>query len=291
MRGLDKLKIPYRLNDFAYAQKHPNELVGIIGKTQVLNDHKIENPILLGASIHSHPLEYPNLISENKNIHQILVPGVWMKKMFEEYYGNIVEAWPVGIDCEKWNPSIKKETQFDFLIYDKIRWERKSNEEQLITPLKSQLKNNGLTYTEVTYNHYTHQELLDKVAISKGVIFLAKHETQGLAYQQILATGTPILAYDQQEFWLDPEFYPHRVKYGPVSSVPYWDDRCGIKFKSIGDFDDSLKQFLDKYTNRKFNPRAYITENLTLEKCAKAYFSIYTNLEKKIEKLNISKLK
>lgn len=283
MRGLDSLKIPYRLNDFAYAKKHPQELIGVIGKTQLLAEREFENPILLGASVFSHPLEYPNFLNENKNVKKILVPGVWMKNMFEEYYGNLVAAWPVGIDCKKWNPAIKKEPKYDFLIYDKIRWDRALNETELINPLKAHLKNANLTYTEVAYNHYTHQELIEKIAVSSGVIFLSKHETQGLAYQQVLATGTPILAYDQQEFWLDPEFYPNKVKFGPVSAVPYWDERCGVKFKSMVDFDKSLIQFLDKFNDEQFDPRAYILENLTLEKCAEAYNKIYKNLAHELE--------
>ena len=82
------------------------------------------------------------------------------------------------------------------------------------------------------------------------MIFLCEHETQGIAYQQALSCGVPILAWDRGGFWQDPEFYPHRVKFAPVSSVPYWDDRCGIKFASIEEFDDACAAVLGRSFNR-----------------------------------------
>lgn len=278
MRGLDKLNIPYRFNDYTYAAKHPDELIGVIGKTFLLSEKKFKNPILFGASVFSHPLEAPDLLKEHPNIKKILVPGEWMKKMFEPYYGNLIESWPVGIDTGKWNPAIKQQPVYDFLIYDKIRWNHNEVEEKLIRPVRHTLEGKQLSYTSIVYGQYTHDELLDKVGKSKAVIFLCEHETQGLAYQQILATNTPVLAYDLQEYWVDPAFYPHRVKFGPVSSVPYWDERCGMKFNSAIAFDEVLDQFMSNLNQGNFSPRAYILENLSLESCAMAYQQLYSNL-------------
>ena len=81
----------------------------------------------------------------------------------------------------------------------------------------------------------------------------------------------PILAWDRGGFWQDLEFYPHRVKFAPVSSVPYWDDRCGIKFASIDEFEDAWRRFWDEFQSGRYDPRTYILENLTLEKCAQKY--------------------
>ena len=67
----------------------------------VLFDRKWMNPILFGAGVYSHPIDCPELFIKYPNIKKILVPGQWMKKMFEPYYGNSVVSWPVGIDTEK----------------------------------------------------------------------------------------------------------------------------------------------------------------------------------------------
>lgn len=282
MKGLDKLGIPYRFNDYAYARKHPNELIGVIGKPHLLKEKKFKNPILFGASIFSHPLDAPNLLQDYPNIKKILVPGDWMRDMFSPYYGAIVQSWPVGINTYKWNESIKKTPQFDFLIYDKIRWNYEAQDQAIISPIKQKLTVMGYSYTNITYGQYEPEELVEKVALSKAVIFLCEHETQGLAYQQILATNTPIMAYDQQTYWLDPQYFPTTVKYGPVSAVPYWNDQCGVKFKDFEDFETQLPHFLQQLKEGRFEPKAYILANLTLEKCAQAYADIYQQVAKSL---------
>lgn len=284
IKGLDKLKIPYRFNDYRYAKKHPDELIGIIGKPHLIFERRFKNPILFGASVFSHASESPDLLLKYSNIKEVLVPGEWMRRMFEPYYGTSVKAWPVGIDTDKWNPEIKVNPQYDFLIYNKIRWGKAHFKKQLVEPIENALKRSNLTFTSIVYGEYKHEDLLDKVAKSKAVIFLCEHETQGLAYQQILATNTPILAYDQQIFWLDPHYYPEKVKFGPVSSVPYWNKSCGVKFKNIEEFDSKLLTFTKMFNSKKFAPEKYILENLTLEKCAQEYYQIYTSLANKLNK-------
>lgn len=278
MKGLDYLGIPYRFNDYRYAKKHPNELIGVIGKPHILQEKKFKNPILFGAGIFSHPIEAPDLFEVYPNIQQVLVPGEWMQKMFEPYYGEKVVTWPVGIDTHKWQPIVKDNIEYDFLIYDKIRWDYDRFERELITPIKAHLTEKQLTYTTIKYGHYDHQELLSKLKRSKTVIFLCEHETQGLAYQQILATNTPILAWDKGGIWKDPYYFPERAKFAPVSAVPYWDERCGLKFDAIDNFPLVLEEFRICFAKGKFNPRAYILENLTLEICAQKYVDIYRSL-------------
>ena len=58
--------------------------------------------------------------------------------------------------------------------------------------------------------------------------------------------------------------------------MPYWDERCGLKFSGIEDFGIRLTKFLAKRDD--FNPAAYIQENLTLEKGAEKYLDIYTQV-------------
>lgn len=273
MKGLDKLGVSYRYNDYKYLRNHPKELACVIGKPHLIFEKKIKNPILFGASVYSHPIDCPDLFEHYPNVKKILVPGEWMRSMCEPYYSDKVIAWPVGIDTESWCPTIG-EKPIDFLIYDKIRWKHDEFEVSLINPMIQTLKKSNCSFDYIRYGQYKPEDLHSKVQIAKAVIFLCEHETQGLAYQQILATDTPILAWDRGGFWEDPFYFPHKVKYEPVSSVPYWDDRCGLKFKEIEDFDTQLKVFLSKFKKSKFNPRKYVLENLTLEKCAQMYIEI-----------------
>jgi glycosyltransferase involved in cell wall biosynthesis len=279
MQGFDKLDIPYRLNNYKYIKTHPEEIACIIGKPHVLFSKPWVNPVIFGAGIFSHPIDHPGLLKEFPNIKTILVPGEWMRRMFEPFYGNTVIAWPTGIDTEDWQPFNQNKT-YDFLIYDKIRWEHDRYASELIDPVIKMLDQHNLSYHFIKYGSYTPAELKDKISQSKAVIFLCEHETQGLAYQQILSTNTPILAWDRGGYWQDPEYYPERVKYEPVSSVPYWDERCGDKFTKTNDFEESLIRFLTALDS--FKPRDYIVENLSLGKCAAAYLKIvedtYTRL-------------
>jgi hypothetical protein len=280
MRGLDRIGIPYRFNDYSYIKKHPDEIACIIGKPHLLTEKKWTNPMIFGAGVYSHPVDYPNLFIKHPNVKRFLVPGEWMQKMCEPYYGSKVLAWPTGIDIAEWQPLTGLKAS-DFLIYDKIRWEYEKYTGELLNPILEVLNKHNFSHQYIKYGQYTHIELKDKLSKSKAVIFLCEHETQGLAYQQILATNTPILAWDRGGYWQDPEYYPAKVKYQPVSSVPYWDDRCGLKFKDNADFEAKMIDFIKRLT--EFTPRDYIAENLTLEVCVEKYMAIYRQVEKELE--------
>jgi hypothetical protein len=269
-RGLDKLGVSYRVNDYRHAMRNPEEVVGIIGKPFVLDKVKWKNPIVFGASIFSHPLSDPHLL-ERLPVKKVLVPGEWMRQMCEPYYGEKVKSWPVGIDTQYWAPDPVTPKIHDFLIYDKVLWEHDRYEKELIEPIRSALTARNLSFSEIRYGSYQEKDFHQLLKRSKAMIFLCEHETQGIAYQQALAMGVPILAWDCGGYWKDPEFYPEKVKYRPVSSVPYWDERCGVKFTRLEEFGERLDQFTAQLTQQAFSPRIYIRENLTLEKCAKVY--------------------
>jgi glycosyltransferase involved in cell wall biosynthesis len=309
--GLDKLGVKYHVNDYKHIQHHPEELACIIGKPHVLDKIPWKNPILFGAAVFSHPIDAPDLL-KRLPIRKVLVPGEWMRQMCELFWGNKVIAWPVGIDTETWKPRgemLKTETlkseihkskieirkaesrndsdwettdhkTTDFLIYDKVRWEHERYERELIQPIRDELKKRGLSFLEIRYGFYEEQDFHSLLQHCKAMIFLCEHETQGIAYQQALACGEPILTWDRGGYWQDPEYYPHRVKFQPVSSVPYWDERCGTKFQHISEFSVRLDQFGHKVQAGIFKPRDYILENLTLEKCAKAYLQLCEDCHK-----------
>ncbi|WP_259065410.1 glycosyltransferase [Mucilaginibacter sp. X4EP1] len=279
MQGLERLEVPYRFNDYKHIRNHPDEIACIIGKPQLLFEKKWKNPIIFGAGIYSHPIECPDLFEKYPNIKRILVPGNWIKDMFEPYYHEKVLAWPAGIDIEKWKPRQNEQASFDFLIYDKIG-QHAHYRNNLIDPICKILDEKSFTYQFVRYGSYTHGELETKLQQARGAIFLSEHETQGLAYQQILASGIPILAWDAGGFWKDPYYYPEKVKYQPVSAVPYWDERCGIKFTGLENFDENVALFMGGLNS--FKPRDFILENLTLEKSAGEYLRIYREVEQEL---------
>jgi hypothetical protein len=272
--GFDLLGIPYRVNDYRYIQNHPEEVACIIGKPHVLDKIKWKNPILFGASLFSHPLDDPHLL-KRLPVLKVLVPGEWMRQMFELVYGDRVLAWAVGIDTEKWVPATVDQKDIDILLYDKVRWEHERYEQELIQPILDHLQSQGLTVATIRYGFYQEDEFQTLLNRSQAMVFLCEHETQGIAYQQALSCNVPILAWDRGGCWQDPSFYPDKVQFAPVSSVPYWSDRCGVKFINFEEFPHKLQTFLDRLHADQFAPRTYILENLTLEKCAAHYLEIY----------------
>ncbi|MEE9355856.1 MAG: hypothetical protein V3U75_09745 [Methylococcaceae bacterium] len=277
LAGLSRLGIPYRVNDYHYACKHPNELVGIIGKPHVLFKNDWQNPVLFGASVFSHPFNYPDLFNKYP-VKVILVPGPWIADMFRPYYGDKVQVWPVGIDTEYW--STQKLTDYSkVLVYDKIRWNRNERELDLFNPIIAELQRSNIDYEVLRYGFYDPSQLKNVVQDIDAAIFICEHETQGLAYQQILSSDIPIFAWDHGGMWIDPEFYPDFVKYQPVTSVPYFDDRCGMIFKDAKSFKEDFSIFWSNVKSAHFQPREYILENLTLEKCAEEYLRIYSSIQ------------
>lgn len=276
-RGLDRLGVAYRVNDYRYALTHPREIVGIIGEPYLLDAYPWKNPILFGASVFSHPSEDPDLFGRLP-VRRILVPGEWMRRMFEPTYGELVSAWPTGIDTDRWTRSVTAR-DIDFLIYDKVRWKHDQFEQTLITPIHDALRERGLRTATVRYGFYKEHAFHTLLTRCRAIIFLCEHETQGIAYQQVLACGVPILAWDRGGYWQDPTFFPDRVQFRPVSSVPYWDERCGLKFVDADDFSEALDGFLIGLESGRFDPRTYILENLTLERCASRYLEFVRQMQ------------
>ncbi len=271
--GLDRIGVGYRVNDYAHARRNPRELACILGKPFVLEKVAWRNPILFGPATFDHPILDPGLL-QRCPVRRVLVPGPWMKEMWRPYWDEPVAAWPVGIDTDAWQPGSVACKRIDVLLYDKVMWGRDRGERELIERIRHALRAAGRSVREIRYGFYREEEFRSALAECRVMIFLCEHETQGIAYQQALASGVPILAWNPGGAWRDPAFYPHRVTFEPVSSIPYWDERCGAAFAAVAEFATAWSHFWDEFQRGAYNPRAYVMENLTLEKCAADYVAI-----------------
>jgi len=267
--GLDQMGVSYRLNDYAYARANPGALVCLVGKSLLL-DKPWENPILFGAAGDRHPIDDPTLF-KRLDVRRVLVPCSWVVEMFRPYWGTEIFAWPVGIDTDRWRPSSSLSKSTNVLLYDKIRWDHAHYEETLLNTVRQHLRLRGLTFQEIRYGYYQEEQFRTSLENCQAMIFLCEHETQGLAYQQALSCGVPILAWDRGGPWRDTNFYPDRVDFGPVTSVPYFDERCGRRFCDGASFPSELDVFWDEFQAGAYAPRDFVIENLTLKICARAY--------------------
>jgi len=163
----------------------------------------------------------------------------------------------------------------DVLLYDKVRWDYERYEPELIEPIRRHLEASGRTVEVIRYGHYKEADYKAALARCRSMIFLCEHESQGIACQQALSSGVPVFAWDRGGPWQDPKYFPHKVQYeGGVSSVPYFDARCGMTFTDAASFTSGWSSFWSHVSAGGFTPRDYVVENLTLEKGALHYYEI-----------------
>lgn len=268
--GLDRLGVPYEIN-VPFDQLHDDDQVGMFGVgRRALDGYDRALPIVAGIGMMTHPSEWPDLC-ESYPVVRYLQHSTWANDVYKPYYGDKCAIWPVGIDTESWTLTDPGNKELDFLIYDKIRWRRDELVPDFLEPIRAELTRRRLSFTEIRYGHYNEAQYQRALRRSRSMLFLCEHESQGLACQECLASGVPVLAWDQG-WCLDPNRFAWGDPDIPATSVPYFDERCGLRFCGIEDFSEKLTEFLDCRT--AMSPRTYILDNLTLEKCSRHFVRI-----------------
>jgi hypothetical protein len=204
---------------------------------------------------------YGQFLIENQNYYKkIIAPSEWVKNKFITKF-NLPEdklaVWPVGI--EEFNNV--REPNYDCLIYFKRR------DQSELDAVKKFLVSNGLSYRMVEYGTYGEDGFKQLVNSAKFCFLINGTESQGIAVQEIMSMGVPIIAWDIKE-WLD-QGEEYRV---PATSIPYWDERCGEVFFNIDDLEVTFSKFyatLDQY-----DPKAFIKDNLSFECSVKTLLDI-----------------
>ena len=275
--GLDRLGVRYRLNDFAHLSRHPGEVTGVVGKPPILERIPRETPIIFGPAGYNHPIDAPTLFTDHHVI-GVLVPCEWERQMFAVCWPDKVHVWPVGIDTDAWAPAAGAVKDIDVLVYNKIRFHPARDTAAVGEPVLETLRTSGRRIASLVYGHYRETEFRALLKRSRSMVFLCEHETQGIALQQALSCDVPVYAWDAGGPWQDTDYYPDRVNFAPVTSVPYWDDRCGSKFIDAASFRAGFSSFWSRVIDGSFSPRHFILDNLTLETGARGYVDLVERL-------------
>lgn len=261
-----------RVNDYRLARRHPDYPVGLVGYPILLDDWTLPNPAILGPSLYDHPMLAPRLM-EDERFKTYLVLGQWTKDMFDPFYGEACVRWHAGIDTEAWRDARSHPKDIDFLIYDKIRWDHERLTAELLEPIRRSVERRGLRTHTLRYKYHDHAAYRRMLQRSRAMLFLCEHETQGLAYQEALASNVPVLAWDNG-FWLDPLWRRVSEERVPASSVPFFSPLCGERFADLGVFEPTLRRFLDRLS--ELEPRKYVLEHLSMRQSAGIYAREYT---------------
>jgi glycosyltransferase involved in cell wall biosynthesis len=237
-----------------------------------LDGYRQANPIVAGIGLMTHPAEWPTLCEEYPVV-RYLQHSEWANDVYRPYFGDRCTVWPVGIDTHRWRPSPDSAKTTDFLVYVKFLWERDEKERLILEPALRALAARGLSYRVIRYGSYSPDSYEEALRVSRAMLFLSEHESQGLAYQEAMSSGVPILAWDQGEC-RDPRRSEWGQPYLPATSVPYFDERCGVRFTSVDEFDRCLDDFVGGLRVHRYAPREYVLGRLTLEQCAADYMEI-----------------
>ena len=257
-----------RVNDNAYARAHPAHSVGLVGTTYLLREWLLPNPALLVPSLFDHP-GLARCLMDDPRFRRHIVLADWFRAMFEPVYGaRSCVSWFAGIDTDAWPDTRGRTKEVDVLLYDKIRWDRHAQVPCLLNPIRAELRRRDLRVEELRYGRHDHAAYRSALERSRAMVFVCEHETQGLAYQEALASNVPVLVWDFG-MWTDPLWKVFSDAPIPASSVPFFSSACGDTFRPAADFPlalDPLTAALDRY-----EPRAYVRENPPFERSARIY--------------------
>jgi glycosyltransferase involved in cell wall biosynthesis len=272
--ALRRVGIDVWTNDYAAARLAPTHPVGLVGYPHILDGWSLPNPAILGPGMFDHPSLAPQLMADER--YRLYVTTCdWIDAIFRPAYGDRCVHWHAGIDTSVWLDTVDRVKDIDLLVYDKVRWNRDVFEADLIAPLLKEAARRSLRVHTIRYGHYSHKDYRRQLRRSKAMLFLCEHETQGMAYQEALASGVPVLAWDNG-WWLDPR----RLSYGapdvPATSVPFFSPECGARFRNAQDFPGVLDQFLNRLPI--YRPRQFVEQELSFAVSARLYLEHYHSL-------------
>lgn len=268
--SLTSAGVRVRVNDFAYARAHPHDPIGIAGYPSVLHKVNLPNPIIFGPGDYGMGDAAVRLAQDPK-VKFLTQPCDWAVELNRQWVGDKGASYFAGIDTTAWPDLSRHSKTHDFIVYDKIRWHRAERTTSILGACLRELDKRNLSYRVLRYGDHHISDFKAGLADARALLFLCEHETQGLAYQEAMSSGVPVLAWDEGVA-VDPAILAVASDDLRVSSVPYFDARCGIRFR-IADFEQALTDF--QLRQGTFEPRQYVLDSLSLGRSAEAYLSLY----------------
>ena len=274
-------------------QKNENFLINFISKNETLTRvNNIDNAdIIISANIKYNAENYPNkkfifgnhfsvfpndIVRSINNINNNCIyiqpsqPSVntWQKEL--NFNNMPMKAIPFGVDTETFTTSNNEKANI-FLYY-------KNRDPNELTLLQKFLKDKNIHYRIFNYQQkYNENDYLNFLKTCKYGIWLGRHESQGFALEEALSCNIPLFVWNVK---LRVQEWTHRNIYknikSEVSTIPYWDNRCGEFFYTESELEETFNKFISKIDTYK--PREYILENVGMEACYKKWNDLLNNL-------------
>lgn len=268
--GLDRIGYPYVVN----------KALDSCGRLWIHDDYRallalrrldLRVKVLVGPNLFVMPRD----ISRGIRIPDSAVylhPSPWVVDAWRHigYMQSRLDYWPVGIDTTGF-PARDPGKLDRVLFYYKHRDRPGADGAARI---EAMLKRSKINYQRINYGEYEQTDYLSALAKSRYVIWYGRQESQGLALQEAMAMGCPLIVIDVKRIgdW-DQSGYRFTEEEDALyaTSAPFFDDRCGIKIYSIEELPGAV-DVLDRNLYR-YCPERYVAEWLTPEICAQELLS------------------
>jgi glycosyltransferase involved in cell wall biosynthesis len=190
-------------------------------------------------------------------------PSEWVKDVWADANRYLpIHSFPFPVDMGKFKPN--NEERNKVFLYIK---RRHPNEIQF---MKNFLHERKIEYVVFDYvKRYNENDYLTTLQQAKYGIILDAHESQGFAIQEAMSCNVPLLVWNVRT--LNQE---HGSNYPKVfaTSIEYWDERCGEYFYEKEELSETFEKFQKKI--EQYEPRKYIEENLSVEKCSERFVKL-----------------
>lgn len=254
--GLEAIGYPYVINKDLNSCKRLwiHDDIDALYKIKNLKE---EIKVLAGPNLFVYPKNIPKNLNLSKAVY--IQPSKMVKDIWEKlgYNKTPIEAWPVGIDTEKYSPFNDKKDIV--LVYFKNR------EISELDQIKKILQNKKINFETIIYGSYNENDYYSLLKRTKYIIWLGMYESQGIALEEALSCNIPMIVLDNQKLLNDFD--------KDTTSAPYFDDRCGLKIKNMEKLDANI-DIMEK-TYMELKPRDYVLENLELKKQAEKFIDLY----------------
>jgi len=255
IKGLERIGYPYVVNARLDACKRLwiHDDTDALLQVPKLKDVRV----IVGPNLYVNAGEIPDNLDLATTLY--VHPSSWVTSLWKQQgFSTPMAAWPVGIDTDAFTPS--ESPKEHVLVYFKKR----APEE--LTYAEKLLKERSITYTVLKYGMYREEEYRTLLEKSRYVFWIGCPESQGIGMEEALASGVPALVWDSPGAW-GTDIH--------ATSVPYFDNRCGVVVTEKDQVASAITQMEEGLDT--FSPRAYILENLTLEKQAREFVDLYTD--------------
>ncbi len=225
---------------------------------KLLSKNQQDKKILIGPLYNIEYLKkLVQIVNENENIKIVTASKTAFNNLVNEMNFDIDEnkvvILPSGIVSKK-NLSDKSYNQSDrkndCIIYFKKR------EKIDLNTVINYLKSKNLNIKVFEYGKYKNNDLLKAASVAKFGIILGTTESQGFAIQELMSKNLPLVIFDKN-------FNTYEGFEISGSTVPYWNEYCGIKVNDLNEFKKSYENFTEQLD--KYNPVNLIRDELTYE--------------------------